>query len=155
MSPTEHKPPTLALAEIRIAIARMFLDLAIAFHATIFPLDQTPGDLDANLTVVAVAVMLGHANGCPTTATRLAELLRMPRSSTLRRLDVLIRHGIIHRVEDQYYLDPTRARDVPHRDRFELILSKAFAVIGAHLSNLDASEMDASEMDAPLSKKGK
>jgi DNA-binding transcriptional ArsR family regulator len=142
MSTTERKPPIpLAIPETRAALARMYLELTIAFHATIFPLEQTPSKLDANLTAVAVAVMLGHADGNPMNATELTSILRMSRTSVQRRLDVLIAHGIIHRVEDRYFLDQVRAATVPYRDRFELILSKGFAVIGAHLSKMDTPKM--------------
>jgi hypothetical protein len=122
----------------RLALARMFIDLTLAFHGTIFPLNQTPTELDANLAIVAVAVMLGHANGCPTTASRLAAMLRMPRTSTLRRLNTLVEHGLIQRIEDKYYLEPIRAKRVPHRDKFDLILSRGFAVLGPYLSKMDA-----------------
>jgi DNA-binding GntR family transcriptional regulator len=137
------EPPItpVAIPEVRVALARMFVELTAAFHATIFPLGETPGELDANLAVVAVKVMLAHAAGHPMTATELAASLHMPRTSILRRLNVLIAHGLIQRIADRYYLDPVRAREVPHRDRFELILARAFAVIGPYLT--EASEMDA------------
>jgi hypothetical protein len=61
----------------------------------------------------------------------------MPRTSVLRRLDALIAHGLIQRIEDKHYLEPVRAADVPNRDRFELILSKGFAVLGPYLSKTD------------------
>jgi hypothetical protein len=46
-------------------------------------------------------------------------------------------HGLIQRIEDKYYLEPAHAADVPHRDKFEFILSKAFAVLGPYLSKTD------------------
>jgi predicted transcriptional regulator len=136
-------PSTFAIPETRAALARMYVELTLAFHATIFPLDQKPSELDADLTVVAVTVMLGHADGHPMTATEIASILHMPRTSVLRRLNELMAHGIIRRRGDRYYLDPVRAAHVPHRRRFEVILSKAFAVIGAYLSKMAASKTDA------------
>jgi biotin operon repressor len=138
MSLTEPKPPAFAIPEVRGAVARLHLELTVAFHRTLFPLNQTPRKLDANLTAVAVAVMLAHADGHPMTEAELVASLPMSRSSIQRRLLALIKLGIIKRVVDRYYLDPTRARDVPYRDQFELILSKAFAVIGPHLAKTDA-----------------
>jgi hypothetical protein len=127
----------LAIPEERRALARMYVDLTLAFHATIFPLDQEPTETDANLTLVAVAVMLGHAEGHPMTSSEIASCVHMPRSSVLTRLNVLIAHGLIQRLGDKYYLEPTRAAEVPHKDNFELILSKGFAALGPILSKTD------------------
>ncbi|WP_375791148.1 hypothetical protein ACE102_07295 [Bradyrhizobium sp. vgs-9] len=130
-------PIAIAIPAERRALARMFIELTLAFHATIFPIDDPPTEVDANLALVAVAVMLGHADGLPMTASQLAAFVQMPRTSVLRRLDVLIRHGMILRINDKYYLEPIRAAAVPHRDTFELILSKGFAVLGPYLSKMD------------------
>ena len=116
----------------------MFIELTLAFHATVFPLDQTPSEEpDPNLALVAVAVMLGHSEGHPMNATQIASCLQMPRSSVVARLNVLLAHGLIQRIKRKYYLEPARAKGVPHRDRFELILSEAFAVLGPYLSKSD------------------
>jgi hypothetical protein len=72
-------PIPLALSAERRALARMFIELTLAFHATIFSLDQTPPcEPDANLALVAVAVMLGHAEGYPMTASQIASYVHMP-----------------------------------------------------------------------------
>jgi hypothetical protein len=130
-------PIPIAISEERAALARMYIELTLAFHASIFPLDQEPSELDADLALVAVAVMLGHAEGHPMNASEIASCLHTPRTSVLRRLDALVASGLILRIEDKYYLEPARAADVPHRDKFELILSRAFAVLGPHLSKMD------------------
>jgi IclR helix-turn-helix domain len=130
-------PIPLAIPEERQALARMYVELTLAFHATIYPLDQAPAETDANLALVAVAVMLGHAEGRPMTSSEIASRVQMPRSSVLRRLEALIAHGLIQRIEDKYYLEPTRAAGVPHKDKFEFILSKGFAVLGPMLSKTD------------------
>lgn len=127
----------LAIPEVRRALARMFIELTLAFHASIFPPGEAPSEPDADLVLVGVAVMLGHAEGQPMTATQIASCLHMPRTSVLTRLNVLIERGLIHRIKIKYYLEPDRAARVPHLDRFELILSKAFAVLGPFLSKTD------------------
>lgn len=133
----EALPIPLAIAEGRRALSQMYIDLTLAFYATIFPLDQLPDETDANLSLVAVAVMLGHAEARPMTSSCIAARLKMPRSSVLRRLDLLIKHGLIRRIKDKYYLEPERAKKVPHRDSFELILSRGFAALGPILSEMD------------------
>lgn len=131
-------PIPLAVSAERRALARMFLELSVAFHETIFPVDQTPSEPDPNLAVLVVAVMLGHAEGHPMNAGQLASEVRRSRTTTKRRLDTLIELGAIECIKGKYYLEPMRARDVPHRDTFDLILSKAFAVLGPYLSKLDS-----------------
>jgi hypothetical protein len=130
-------PMPLAIPEERRAVASMFIELTLAFHDTIFPLDQAPYEPDANLALIAVAVMLGHAEGRPMTSSEIAVRVQMPRTSVGRRLDVLRARGLIQRVEDRYYLEPAREKHVPHLDTFKLILSRGFAVLGAYLSKTD------------------
>lgn len=130
-------PIPIAIPEGRAALARMYIDLTLAFHASIYPPGQAPSEHDCHLTLVAVAVMLGHAEGHPMSASEIARLVQMPPSTVLKRLNTLIKHGVILRIEDKYYLEPDRASRVPHLDRFELILSKAFAVLGPILSDSD------------------
>lgn len=131
------KTMPLAMAQGRRALSEMFIDLALAFHATTVPLDQEPPETDANQALVAVAVMLGHAEGHPLNASQIAKRIKMPRTSVLRRLEALIKSGLIKRISGKYYLEPDRAKRVPHRDRFELILSKALAALGPILSEMD------------------
>ncbi|MBR0747404.1 helix-turn-helix transcriptional regulator [Bradyrhizobium japonicum] len=130
-------PTPLNLSKARRALAEMFIDLCLAFHATTVPLDQEPPETDANRALVAVAAMLGHAEGRPMNASEIAARLHMPRTSVMRRLKVLLEQGLLQRIEDRYYLEPHRADQVPHRDKFTLILSKGFKEIAPILSEMD------------------
>lgn len=125
------------MPEGRRALSEMFIDLCLAFHATTVPANQQPPETDANQALVAVTVMLGHANGHPFNVSQIAKRVRMPRTSVLRRLEALVDSGLIKRIDGKYYLEPGRAKCVPHRDRFELILSKAIAVLAPILSEMD------------------
>ena len=127
----------IALKAGRCALARMYIDLSLAFHASTFKPGNEPDEIDGNLTLVAVAVMLGHAEGHAMNASELSVCLTMPRTSVLRRLDILIERGLIERIDDQYYLHKNRAGSVPHLDAFELILSKAFTALTPLLSKSD------------------
>jgi hypothetical protein len=127
-------PPFIAMSAGCRALAQMYIELTLAFHATIYPPDKAPKEPDCHLTLVAVAVMLGHADGHPMTATQIAKRVQMPHSSVMKRLNVLIRHGMIQCIGRKYYLEPERAATVPHQDNFEFILSQAFAVLGPILS---------------------
>lgn len=132
--PRKKLPIPLAIPVERRAIARMFIDLTLAFYATIFPPDQTPSELDANLAIVAVVVMLGHAEGRPMNASQVASSINVARSTVRDRLTALTSLGLIQRIDGRYYLEPNRAQTVPHLDRFELILSQAYLVLAPYLS---------------------
>lgn len=129
-------PIPLAIADGRRAITRMYIDLTLAFHASIYPPGKAPAEPDCNLVLVAVAVMLGHTDR-PMTASEIAKQVQMPRSTVISRLKTLMQHGLVQRIEHKYYIEPVRAAGVPHRDRFELILSEAFAKLGPLLSESD------------------
>ena len=129
-------PIPFVLPEIRRAIASMFIDLTLAFDSIIFSHDQEPPSApDADLALVAAAVSLGHAEGRPMIASEIADRLHMPPSSTQRRLDTLVELGVIQRIKLKYYVETVRAANVPD-DSVKLVLSKAFAVLGPHLSKL-------------------
>ncbi|MET4628459.1 DNA-binding transcriptional ArsR family regulator [Bradyrhizobium sp. I1.8.5] len=127
----------LRLSKARRALAEMFVDLCLAFYATTVPLDQPPSETDANIALVAVAAMLGHAEGRPMNASEIAARLNMPRTSVMRRLNVLVKRGLLKRIAGRYFLEPYRAERVPHLDKFTLILSKGFAEIAPVLSKMD------------------
>jgi hypothetical protein len=137
MPPSATPPIPLAIPEGRRALAEMYLDLTLAFHASTVALGEKPGETDANQAAVAVAVMLGHAQGHPMNASQLATRLKMPRTTVMDRLDKLIEIGLIQRIKTRYYLDPVRARDVPYLDDFNLILTRGFAALGPLLSKSD------------------
>lgn len=130
-------PIPLSLPKARRALAEMFIDLCLAFHATTVPLGQAPPETDANIALVAVAAMLGHAEGRAMNASEIAARLHMPRTSVMRRLTLLVERGLLTRIKGRYYLEPTRAERVPHKDKFTLILSKGFAEIAPILSEMD------------------
>jgi len=130
-------PIPIAFSEGRFAMSRMYIDFTLAIHTSIYPPGKVPKDPDCHLTMLAAAVMEGHAEGRPRTASQLAKRVNMPNTSVLKRLNRLIAHGLIVRIGRKYYLEPERARLVPHRDRFELVLSQGFDILGPLLSKLD------------------
>src|SRR6185369_10086751 len=127
----------MALATERHAIARMFVDLSLAFR------DSIPGQStaapDANRTLLALTVVMGHASGHPMTATEIAAYVHLPRASVLRGLNALVERNVIERVQHRYYLHRHRAQNPPeYMGKYELILAQAFEVLGPYLSRMDA-----------------
>jgi DNA-binding Lrp family transcriptional regulator len=80
--------------------------------------------------------MLGHAEGRPMTEAEIASELNMPPRSVNNRLKALRKLGTIRRIDDRYYLDPDRAKNVPHLDAINLILMRAYAVLSRHLAEV-------------------
>jgi len=131
-------PIPIALAAERRALARLFIDLSLAFRGTI-PNNKKPAvEPDADRTLIAVAVLLGHAGNHAMTESEIATCVQMPRQSVHRRLQTLVESGLIVRCKGRYYLEPGRALNVPHKDRFDLPLAQAFETLGPYLLNLGA-----------------
>lgn len=128
--PPATLPIPISIQKGRAALARMYIDLTLAFHANMFPPDLLQKEPECNLILVILAVMLGHAEGHPMIASEIARLIQQPARTVLKRLNVLKDRGLIQRIKGKYYLESKRALNVPNLDRFELIMSKAFAVIG-------------------------
>lgn len=133
----EVMPIPLSLSNERRALAEMYIDLTLAFNATTVPLRRKPPEIDANLVLVAVAVLEGHAEAKARNATDVGRRLGVPRTSALRRLDALVKIGLIKKVRHRYYLEPHRAAHIPHLDRFLRIFAKSFKAIGPLLSDMD------------------
>lgn len=131
------------MSKARQALCELFVDLCLAFHGTTVPLGEKAGETDANLALVGVTVMLGHAEGAPMTATQISKRLQMPRTTVLRRLEILIDRNVLQRIGGQYFVETSRAESVAYRDTFTAILSKAFITLGPRLSKTDvSSKMD-------------
>jgi len=128
-------PIPIALAAERSALARLYIDLSLAFRS-IIPNHKPTGEPDADRSLIAVAVILGHASGHAMTETEIAACVQMPRQSVHRRLQTLVESGLIVRCKGRYYLEPVRALNVPHKDKFDLPLAQAFEVLGPYLLNL-------------------
>lgn len=124
-------PDTTAipLSAERAALMTMIIELICATHDAIDP----DLDLNADLCLVWIAVMLGHAEGRAMTPTEIADRLCMPQASASRRLRWLLDKGAIVNIRGHYYLQPDRAANVPMLQRVTEILQRAFAVLGPFL----------------------
>jgi len=70
------------------------------------------------------------------TAGEVAARVQMPHSSTLRRLNTLIKRGLIQRIEDRYYLEPTALQlSAPRSLQPDPV--EGLAVLARHWSKLD------------------
>src|SRR5262245_25780087 len=63
-------------------------------------------------------LFIGHAQGRPLSASKLARIAEMPRTTVLRRLTALIELGYLERISNSYYL--TAKSNVPNQRRILL-----------------------------------
>jgi hypothetical protein len=116
----------------RIAVMRQYLEMGASLRDYIFEEHDMKRDYDAPaLTWVAAAVALGHAEGRPMNASKIAEYLKLDRVTVMRKLDKLIDAGIIVRDGDDYFMPAHRAANIPHRTlrRYAQIFARAAKVM--------------------------
>ena len=80
-------------------------------------------------------LFIGHVEGKPLSASRLARIAEMPRTSVLRHLGALIELGYIERKGNKYYL--TAKSNVPNQRR----------VLVDHINNIQHAANELSKMD--------
>jgi hypothetical protein len=93
-------------AQQRLTLYRMFVDVARATHRDYMPKLAFGSRLET--LVVGVGVAIGHLDGKPFSAAKLAAYLDCPRTSVIRRLDALKKMKIIVRRGTRYYLNDAR-----------------------------------------------
>lgn len=62
---------------------------------------------------IGICIALGHLEGRPFTAGKIAQYLEVPRTTVLRRVQVLLRRGLIRRVGSYYFLVEERLNRAP------------------------------------------
>ena len=88
----------------RLLMARLYLGLARIYHES-FRLHE-PFGADADRLLVAVAVLIGHLENKPMTASSLSRYLDMPRTTVVRKLESLTRAGVIEETTGHRYCVP-------------------------------------------------
>jgi hypothetical protein len=108
----------------RLIVAEAAIRFDRAFNSELFggyPATQ------ADATWVLRAVIIGHLRGRPMTTRRIARYVWMPRTTVLRRLQLLLRLGYVRRkgraycVSERYLLAPPKALN----DAIKIILDTA------------------------------
>lgn len=101
----------LAYRDERLFVARFVIGLNRELYRSLFPARADfAGRLDA--LMVACAVTIGHAEGRPMGATKIAAYLELPRTTVLRRLAELIAAGAIARDGTRYVVSASRMEAV-------------------------------------------
>lgn len=92
----------------RLAICRLLVELARAFHKRTFTDGQggKPFGAEIDIVFVAACVAIGDFEGRLMTASNVAHYIDMPRATAQRKLDELTERGIIEHKDHKYRLSP-------------------------------------------------
>jgi len=133
-------PATLLYGLERARVARLVLNLLRTVRNAYTP--ELTLEEASEFLFLMMHLFIGHAEGRPLSASKLARIAEMPRTTVLRRLAALIELGYLERVGDSYYL--TAKSNVPNQRR----------VLLEHINNIqhaakELSKIELSKMDTP------
>jgi predicted transcriptional regulator len=119
----------------RLAICQMLVDMMLELRESIFGVAQLGRGDDDTTVMVFCAVAIGHAEGRPMNATKLAMFTHTSRTTVLRKLDRLIGLNLVTKRDRVYLVSPHRARilTATRRARYDRILTRllrAMSIIG-------------------------
>jgi CRP-like cAMP-binding protein len=122
--PIMHRLERLALARAYIALTRVMVDSVFG---------EKPAD--HSLLLIGSAIMVGHAENKPMSATKIAQYIGLPRSTVIRKLNEFQRAGVISRHGNVYLLSKQRAQN---QSRY---VSEAMRIFRTAEKGLKTSEM--------------
>ena len=96
--PIMHGSERFALASAYIALTRVMVDSVFG---------KKPAD--HSMLLIGAAIMVGHAEGKPMSATKIAQYIDLPRSTVIRKLNQFLNAGVIARHGNMYLLSAERA----------------------------------------------
>ena len=99
-NPIMHRLERLALARAYIALTRVMVNSVFG---------KKP--VDHSLLLIGCAIMVGHAEGRPMNATKIAHYIGLPRMTVIRKLNEFLRSGVIARHGNVYLLSEERAHN--------------------------------------------
>jgi hypothetical protein len=90
----------------RNRLAYLYVELSREMARTIGVMDMF--GTYADMLLVACGVVIGHTEGRPFTASKLAQFVGIPRTTALRKLETLVSLGVIEQKANKYCLSPQR-----------------------------------------------
>jgi predicted transcriptional regulator len=121
----KHRLERLALAKAYIALTRVMVDSVFG---------KKPAD--HSLLLIGSAIMVGHAEDKPMSATKIAQYIGLPRSTVIRKLNQFLKAGVIARHGNVYLLSIERAHNQTK------YVTEAMRIFRIAEKDLKASELD-------------
>jgi hypothetical protein len=106
-------PVTLLYGSERARVARLVLSLLRTVRNAYTP--ELTLEEASEFLFLMMHLFIGHAQRKPLSASRLARIAEIPRTTVLRRLAALIEFGYVERIGNSYYL--TAKSNVPNQRR--------------------------------------
>src|SRR6516165_5304325 len=128
-------PVTLLYGRERARVARLVLGLLRTVRNAYTP--ELTLEEASEFLFLMMHLFIGHVQGRPLSASRLARIAEMPRTTALRRIAALIELGYLERVGNSYYL--TAKANVPNQRR----------VLLGHINYIQHAAKELSKMDIP------
>lgn len=125
----------LELQQQRLIISKLYVEMMRWFGNRTYAAGKNRG---ARLEFVHIicGVMIGHIEGRPFTAGKLATYLEMPRANVLRKLAELKREGVVLHRGHEFILNPDNVNSDQWRENV-LAVTHLVKQAGAQLSALD------------------
>jgi predicted transcriptional regulator len=120
-----HRLERLALAKAYIALTRVMVNSVFG---------EKPAD--HSLLLIGSAIMVGHAENKPMSATKIAQYIGLPRSTVIRKLNQFLKAGVIARHGNVYLLSKQRAQNQTK------YVTEAMHIFRTAEKGLKASELD-------------
>jgi len=131
-------PVTLLYGRERARVARLVLSLLRTVRNAYAP--ELTLEEASEFLFLMMHLFIGHVQGKPLSASRLAHVAEMPRTTVLRRLAVLIELGYLERIGNGYYL--TAKANVPNQRHVLLDHINNIQHAAKELSKIELSRMD-------------
>jgi DNA-binding MarR family transcriptional regulator len=132
------KPPTrIAMARERMLLSRLYLGLIRSINDD-YGADFVRQNDSATFRTIGIYLFLRTTMCAPVRATTIAQSLKLPRATVLRRLEEMIKQGYVERIGNAYRVtDKVNIPDLQRRlqERIDMILDTA-----RELSRLDNGE---------------
>ena len=90
-------------ARQRLALCRLMVDIMRTVHGSYAPVTE-PFGTRLETFFIAACVAIGGIEGKPFSVAKIASYMRVPRTTVIRRLDLLQNWGLIDRRGRHYYL---------------------------------------------------
>ena len=110
-----HPPPRIELARERMLMCRLYIGLIRTVNEDYGAAFGSPGD-SATARTVGIYVFLCTMMCAPVSASKIANALKLPRVTVVRRLQEMVKHGYIERVGNAYRVtDKVNIPDLKNR----------------------------------------
>lgn len=124
------------MVKTRLIVAHLAVDLLRTWSMQIRGDDKFGADLDAS--VIVMAIVIGHLEQRPMSASKISEYIGIPRTTVLRKLQALQVDGMIARTSGAEFVIAANEVNRPERLSFARNAAKLIHRASRELSKMDS-----------------